>query len=157
MHCDQFLTPFLLANLLSGLKVSLKVKLIIGGCLQTLEEDIPPPKSVLRAIVKTSCLFLLLLFLKNVRKISILAVIYERKMEEETGREGSFLFTKNSQFTQTKGHSLHSRFRKSAKVSIPRGKSRGLGHLEPLVIQEERATLPPNHPRVKNREINSTE
>ena len=89
---------------------------------------------MLRAIVKTSCLFLLLLFLKNVRKISILSVIYERKMEEETGREGSFLFTKNSQFTQTKGDSLHSRFRKSVKVSIPWGESRGLGHLELLVI-----------------------
>ena len=45
-------TPFLLANLVSDLKVKLKIKLVMGGCLWVLEEDTPPPRSVLRVILK---------------------------------------------------------------------------------------------------------
>lgn len=47
MHCGQFLTPFLLAKLVSDLKVSLKVKLVVGDGLWSLEDDTPPPRSVL--------------------------------------------------------------------------------------------------------------
>lgn len=55
MYCDQFLIPFLLANLESDLKVSLKVRLVLVGCLWALEEDPPPPRSVLGEILKIHC------------------------------------------------------------------------------------------------------
>lgn len=87
MRCDQSWCH----NLVPDLKVKLKVKLVVGGCLGALEQDTPPPRSVLRIILKDPDFF------DTVRKTSsscpLFMILREKDGVGET--EESLLFTEN--------------------------------------------------------------
>lgn len=79
------------------LKVKLKVKLVVGGCLGALEQDTPPPRSVLRIILKDPDFF------DTVRKTSSSCPLFLILREKDGGRD-----REKNRFSLLRIFSIHS-------------------------------------------------
>lgn len=110
MHCDQSWCH----NLVSDLKVKLKVKLVVGGCLGALEQDTPPLRSVLGVSTSQVCAWdnskrPWFFFWHCQEDLLLLSIIYDSQRERwgERQREESLLFTEKFFHSLKRSSILH--------------------------------------------------